>query len=113
MTKEELKKLVDHEAQWLRYYALAEDRTSLRLDDVNFYDRLRSIGYTKRVIPLDRRCAAAMLTSPTNILTDSLESITPIGSPRNHDHNLYTPLEVWILKFPEDTQWILTIISGG
>lgn len=111
MTKEELKKLVDHEAQWLKYYALADSRAELHFNDILFYDRLRSIGYTKRVTPLDRRCMACVITSDKDVLTDDISKLKAVGEPRDHTKNCYSPLETWIARYPEETQWILAIIS--
>jgi len=111
VTKEELRKLVDHEAQWLKYYALAESRAELHFKDILFYDRMKSIGYTKRVTPLDRRCMAAVITSDNNVLTDDISELRPVGEPRDHNKNCYSPLEAWVARYPEETQWILAIIS--
>jgi hypothetical protein len=55
---------------------------------------------------------AAVITSPINALTDDISLLKPVGEPRIHEQNFYSPLEVWISKYPEETSWILTIISG-
>ena len=111
MNKEDLRKLVDHEIQWIKYYAHERSKHPLHLNDHLVYDRLVSIGYTKRVLSLDRRCPATILTSQTSILSDDLELVQPIGEPRDHSKNYYTPLEVWIIKFPNDVDWILEYIK--
>lgn len=112
MTKEELKRLVEHETQWLKYYMHFESKKTLHFNDHLFYDRVKSIGYTKRVVPLDRRCTAAILTSPKDVLTEDLSKIEVIGFPRDHSKNAYTPLEVWIIKFPQERTWALQQIIG-
>ena len=108
----ELRKFVEHEAQWLKYYSNAESKNSLHFKDFNFYARLAPIGYTKRVIPLDKRCMAVVITSPNNAFTDDLETLQAVGEPRIHDNNCFSPLEVWIGRFPQDTQWILDYIQA-
>lgn len=112
MKKEDLKKLVEHEAQWLKYYTSEESKKGLHFDDIYFYDRLKSIGYTKRVVNLDRRCMAACMTSPKNVLTDDIETLIAVAEPRKHVDNFYSPLEVWVFKFPKEITWILNMILG-
>ena len=94
MKIEDIKKYVIHELEWLRYYALEEDRLKLN-NESSIYDQLRSIGYTKRVIPLPNRCSAAWI----KFENDEIELSD--GSPRCIEKNIYTPLEVWLKVYPE------------
>lgn len=102
MTIEELNKYANQEADWLRYYASNEKyksdqnsttRQSENYNDANFYDRIRSIGYTKRVIPLYSRCPAGFITSKKAVLESTVEELEYVSGPRNHENNVYTPLE--------------------
>lgn len=121
MEKEELMKLADQELQFLKYYALANvDQTDYpgkngrTKFDVNRspYDQLVSIGYTKRVLSLDRRCALARLTSNTPVKESSLDDIFNAGGePRDHDKNIFTAVEVLLLKCPEEHQWVIDYLS--
>ena len=107
MNYEELDKLVDQELQWLRYYATAETRQKLNINS-DLYTELKSIGYTKRVIPLDRRCPAVMLTANTKIdISTDIETIIQIGEPRDKEKNCFTPLEFYLIKYPERKQWAI------
>lgn len=93
MTTEEVYKLAETEADWLFYYGHAESR---KMDsyDYKFYDRVQSIGYTKKVTPLYMRCPAACIRS---LLLPTLEShpdlLEVVSVPRDHDNDIYTPLE--------------------
>lgn len=111
MTKEQLKKYVEQEAHWLQYYVIRASKDLLTKLDENFYETVNSIGYTKRVIPLDRRCPATMLTSPNNVKEDDISQMFEIGEPRNHSKNVYTPLEIWTIKYKEETLWLLELIK--
>ena len=51
---EKMWKCAKTEAEWFRYYGHEESRMSEDFLDVNFYDRVQSIGYTKRVIDYQR-----------------------------------------------------------
>ncbi len=71
MTIEYLDKCIDQEVSWLKYYASSQEsgepnrttKISDPFNDAGFYDRLISIGYTKRVIPLSNRCSPCYITS--------------------------------------------------
>lgn len=101
MKKEDLKKYVDQEVSWLYYYGSQQEsedpnRTTRKTElynDVLFYDRLISIGYTKKVIPLHMRCPAVFITSIKPVLESSIEELEIITGPRNHVNNIFTPLE--------------------
>lgn len=96
MTIEELYQLVDHEIDWLYYYALQEDRNILN-ESSDVYKDLKSIGYTKRQLPLKLRC------SPCSILSSkSIEIGIEIDLLEKSDsRDGLTPLEVIIKIFPE------------
>lgn len=96
MKEQELNRAAEQEASWLKYYGLREDREKDSLDDHKFYDRLRSIGYTKRVIPLPMRCACLYLTSDKSVLESSIDELSSTSGPRNHEANVYTALEYFI-----------------
>ncbi len=107
MNYENLLKYVEHELQWLRYYANSETRQSLTVDS-NIYEHLKSIGYTKRVIPLDLRCTCARISSELKITDKSeLETLTEVSDPRNNEKNIFTPLEVFWMRYPEKRDWII------
>jgi hypothetical protein len=112
MTKEELFKYVDTELQALRYYALEKTRMELNIDKP-IYEQLVSIGYTKRVLPLPARCAHCRVTANEPITKDTpIESIEFSGSPRNSENNIYTGLEFWLIKYPEDKQFVLNYLQS-
>lgn len=100
---DELIKAIDSEIQWLKYYALADSRSKLDLsNNVSPYDQLKSIGYTKRVIPLDKRCAFLRLTSNENINSNTkLEDLIEVSDYRDNSKNIYTALEIYLILFPE------------
>jgi hypothetical protein len=103
MTNEELNKHADQETSWLKYYGSSQEnesgdpnkttRKSDPYNDANFYDRITSIGYTKRVIPLPARCPAGYITSKKPVLESTVEELEYVSGPRNHENNVYTPLE--------------------
>ena len=106
MTKEQLKKEVELELQWLKYYAFREDRENYDPSKLP-YEQLRSIGYTKRVIPLQLRCGFCRVTSAELITKDTnIEDLVLSNDPRVIDKNIYTALDFWTIKFPEDHKWI-------
>lgn len=106
MTHEELYKLVNHELDFLRYYAYRATREILNINS-NLYDVMISIGYTKRVIPLDRRCPAGMITVKGTIDLFDIEDLENGCGPRNHQEGRYTPLEIFWIKFPERRQEVI------
>jgi len=94
MTKEELKKHVIHELEWLKYYAREDTREKLNTD-TPIYNQLISIGYAKRVFPLPYRCASATIS------IDNTKNIKSTTEPRNVENGNYTPLESWLILYPE------------
>lgn len=106
MNKEELKKEVELELQWLRYYGLREDREKYD-PKVSAYEQLRSIGYTKRVVPLAMRCGFCRVTTSSPITKDTvIEDLEITANQRSPENNVYTALDVWSMKFPEDHAWL-------
>jgi hypothetical protein len=98
MELEKLWKSATVEADWLRYYGHSETRLSEKFEDEKFYDRIISIGYTKKVIPLVSRCAMCYITSDKPVMESDIKDLRIISGPRNHENNVYTPLEYLIGK---------------
>lgn len=96
MTEQELIKLVNTEIDWLRYYSFRDSKKKLNVE-CELYDTLESIGYTKRIIPLDRRCPAGMISTGNVFKLEQMEVVSML---RNHDKGLYTPLEVYWILYP-------------
>ena len=95
---EKILKAAQTEADWLRYYGQSDTRLSEKFEDCNFYDRIKSIGYTKRVMPLPNRCSMLNITSDKPVLESNIEDLREEFSIRNHDKNVYTALEYLIAK---------------
>jgi hypothetical protein len=107
MTIEELDKYIDHELQWLRYYANSDTRKELT-ESSNLYKDLASIGYAKRVMPLFYRCTPCSITSVTNTPiceSSSLEDLISTSQSRNE--NSFSPLEVYWILYPEKRKWVI------
>ena len=105
--KERLKKEVDLEIQWLKYYGLREDREKLDLSK-SIYEQVRSIGYTKRVVPLDLRCIGCLSYEWRDNIT--IEELVPLNE-RRDGVNKFTPLEIWIKLFPQDKKIIYNLLN--
>jgi hypothetical protein len=93
MTEKELDRSAEQECSWLHYYGHDEARRIDEYNDVDFYNRLKSIGYCKRVIKLDRRCPAYCISSDKPVLESTIEELQMVSGPRDHSNNVYTPLE--------------------
>ncbi len=89
---------VEHEINWLSYYARKDFRLELN-EQSNIYDDLKAIVYVKRQMPLDLRCAKCVLTSE-KLIEPGLEisDLTYSSFPRKE--NVMTPLEVAMRIFP-------------
>ena len=98
MTDKELDSYAEQEVSWLRYYGLDTSRNEDPFNDALFYDRMKSIGYCKRVVPLHMRCPQVYITSDTSVLDSAIEDIKAVSGPRNHEKNIYTPLEYVFAK---------------
>ena len=112
MNIEEILKAAETEADWLRYYGNSETRLSEKFEDCNFYDRIKSIGRTKRVITLANRCAMMRVTSDKPVLESSIDELISISQVRNHDKNIYTALEYLIVNKIE-VEKLIKIIRGN
>ena len=99
MNKEELLKLIDHEISWLKYYGLREDRIKLT-EESDIYKDVRSIGYTKRVIDLDKRCCPCLI-----IAGESIEDCVITQFPRGEGK--LSLLEVYKILYKEEYKEIL------
>jgi hypothetical protein len=99
------------EADWLRYYGHHETRMLEKFNDINFYMRIKSIGYAKVVMSIDKRCAMCFITSDKPILESRHDDIFLTSGPRDHSKNIYTPLEYFIGK-GENLEELINIIRG-
>jgi hypothetical protein len=99
------------EADWLRYYGHSESRMSEKFEDVNFYDRIISIGYAKKNISLPQRCSMLNVTSDKPVLDSDIIELKEEYSLRNHNNNVYTALEYLIGK-NIGTEQLIKIIKG-
>jgi hypothetical protein len=107
MNKSELEKLVNQEIDWLRYYGYREDREKLTINS-EIYDELNSIGYTKRRISLDRRCAPCIITSDEIICEGiDLDKLRSEYFPHDKNNNRFTPIEAYIIIYPENKKQII------
>ena len=96
---------VDHEIDWLYYYAWHESRSALN-ENSDIYTDLKPLGYVKRLMPLDLRCAKCFLTSDKSIEPGTkIEDLCNASYPRKE--NVMTPLEVAIKIFPEKKMELL------
>ena len=99
MELNELCKLIDIEIQWLHYYAHVESREQLN-ESSDIYNDLVSIGYTKRVMPLEMRCCPCVITSD-EIITEGLD-LSKLQKDKNlRGDNRLSPLEAYIKLFPD------------
>lgn len=110
MKKNELWKIVELEIQWLAYYGLGEDRKVLDLTKESIYEQLRSIGYTKRVIPLDLRCIGALCYKWKEGM--DVEDLVPLNERRNLNERKFSPLEIWVKLFPSEKEMIYKKINN-
>jgi hypothetical protein len=95
---EKILKAAQTEADWLRYYGHSETRLVEKFEDCKFYDRITSIGYAKRNIPLPNRCSMLNITSDKPVLESDVEDLREEYSLRDHNNNVYTALEYLIDK---------------
>ncbi len=108
---EKMWKYAKTEAEWLRYYGHKESRMLEEFSDANFYDRIKSIGYTKRVIELHQRCSMMNVTSDKPVLESDISDLRQECSLRNHDKNIYTALE-WFIAKGIATEQLIDIIKN-
>jgi hypothetical protein len=93
---EKMWKCAKTEAEWLKYYGHQESRLVEDFSDANFYDRIQSIGYTKKVISLHGRCTMMNVTSDKPVLESKMDELRICNSYRDHNQNIYTALEYFI-----------------
>jgi len=109
MNINELNEYVDHELQWLRYYAHRDARLLVNLE-TDFY-KLRPMGYVKQMMSLEDRCAPCFIRCDIEIKEGMdlslLESVRP---PRRGN---LTPLEAMCIIFPEKKQGYIDRIHPG
>lgn len=114
MKIEDLNKYTDQEASWLQYCGNSDTRKTEQYNDANFYDRINSgvIVYTKKLLPLPMRCAAVYITSKKPVLKSTVEELEITSDYRNHENNIYTPLEyVFATKF-ENSEKLIEFIRS-
>jgi hypothetical protein len=110
MTKEELKTHVELELQWLRYYANEPSRLAFD-PSKSPYDQLISIGYAKRYTVLAYRCVFVRITSVEPVKTAKIEDLIETGEPRSVEGNIYSALETYMLRYPEEHSWIVEYMT--
>ena len=81
-------KLAKIESEWLGHYGHEESRSNEDFKDINFYDRMLPIGYSKVWTPLYLRCPMGYVNS---LNVEDVEDT--IYGPRNHEKKVYTCLE--------------------
>lgn len=115
MKKEELNKHAEQEASWVQYYGSSAERKSDPYNDADFYDRIVNAGYaerSKRTIPLPMRCASGYITSKKPVLESSVEELELVYEHRNHEKNIYTPLEYVLAKKCEGSEMFIKILRS-
>jgi hypothetical protein len=108
---EKMWKSAKTEAEWLKYYGHQESRLVEDFSDANFYDRIQSIGYTKRVIALYQRCSMLNVTSDKPVLECDINELKISDTNRDHSKNIYTALEYFIGKGMATDQ-LIKVIRG-
>ena len=108
--KKQLERWIDTELNCLRYYGNRDDCKSLTIT-YNLYDEVKSIGYTKRPLRLDRRCAPVSITCDTDITNSTkIEDLYVIYTWDRS--NSFTPVEIFIKLFPERKMEIFDILQS-
>ena len=108
--KQQLERWIDHELSFLRYYGYREDRMKLTIDS-NIYEDVRSIGYTKRTMPLSHRCIPATIKCDTEINSTTKIEDLYIITERKTDQN-YSPCEVFMKIFPDRRKEVIDILKN-
>ena len=109
-TIKELERWIDTELNALRYYGLREDRYKLS-EDSDIYRDLRSIGYCKRTMKLDRRCVPVLITSDIEIISSTKIEDLYVVYTFERDGN-FTPCEIFIKLYPDRKMEILNILKS-
>ena len=115
MKEEELQKHIEHELQFLRYYANRESRISLA-ESSDLYSVLyerHHPGFTNtRILPLTLKCAPCMITSNTAITKNSsVDDVFETKDSRDIEKNVYTPLEAFWIMFPKRRIWVISVLT--
>jgi hypothetical protein len=100
MTSEELNKYIEIELQWLIYYSLTESRKQLD-ENSDIYQDLKEMAYSKKRMPLDKRCCPCVVTSDMEI-----DEYTDISNLRILNINIrginkYSPIETFFKLYPD------------
>ena len=103
--KEKIFKLAKTEAEWMRYYGFVNSRIEEKFEDIDFYDRMIPIGYSKVYTPLVHKCPMGYVNS---LDTDIAEVVY---GPRDHDKGVYTPLEFVIYNKIEGYSDLIKLIK--
>ncbi len=104
--KEKIFKLAKIEAEWMRYYGHIDSRISETFEDINFYERMLPIGYSKVYTPLVNKCPMGYVNSL------DLEKAEVVYGPRNHEKGVYTPLEYVIYNKVDGYLDLIKLIKG-
>lgn len=99
-------KLAKLEAEWMRYYGHETSRLEEEFNDINFYERMYPIGYSKVYTPLKYRCPMGFVNSL------DIDSVEVVWGPRNHELKIYTPLEFVIWNKIDGYKDLINIIKN-
>jgi len=77
-----------------------------QFEDIDFYDRMIPIGYSKVYTPLVQKCPMGFVNS----LDPEIAEV--IFGPRNHEKGVYTPLEFVIYNKIEGYLDLIKLIKG-
>jgi hypothetical protein len=111
MNYEDLIKHVNLELQWLRYYTLHTSKKKLTVDS-EIYETLSSIGYAKRCVPLDIRCASAIITAKELTTKTDVNDLLIVATSRNIKENRYTALEIFWILFPHRRNEVIKYLNA-
>ena len=103
---EKIFKLAKLEAEWMRYYGFVDSRLEEKFDDIDFYDRMIPIGYSKVYTPLVQKCPMGFVNGLDP------ETAEVVYVPRNHENNVYTPLEFVIHNKIDGYLDLIKMIKG-
>jgi hypothetical protein len=109
MNIKELENLVEQEIQWLRYYGHVDSRRELN-EKSEIYRDLIPTGYTKRIMPLDRRCSPCIITSE-EIICEGFDISKLVKDSNLRGENRYSPIEAYIIIFPEKKMEIFSMLK--
>jgi len=97
----------------LRYYASRKSRNEL-INVENLYIDLERMKYSKRQMPLYKRCSAAMVTSACVIDSSTdVDDVYVVTKGRKVEDNIFTSLEVLIKLYPNKHEKILNLLKDS